>query len=134
MRLNTYLNFNGNCEAAFEYYAQHLGGKIIVKVPYMTGPNMPPGMDGKLMHARIEIAGTVLMASDTPAGRYAPMGSNFLSLSVDSKEEAERIYAALSTGGEIRMKMEETFFAHRFAMFTDKFGVNWMVLHEKTER
>lgn len=133
MRLNTYINFNGNCAQALDFYAQHLGGKILVKVPYTKGPGMPPGMDDKLMHARIEIAGTLLMASDCPADRYAPMGSNFLALSVDSNEEAERIHAALSEGCKVTMKMEETFFAHRFAMFTDQFNVNWMVIHEKVQ-
>jgi PhnB protein len=131
MRLNTYINFNGNCAAALDFYVQHLGGKITEKVPYMTGPNMPPDMKGCVMHARIEIAGVLLMASDSPADRYAPMGSTFIAISVDSNEEAERIYAALADGGHVTMKMEETFFAHRFAMFTDKFRVNWMVIHEK---
>jgi PhnB protein len=74
---------------------------------------------------------TLVMASDGPKDRCLPMRSAYLSLSVDSNEEAERIYNALNEGGEVFMKMEETFFAHRFGQFRDKFGVNWMVIHEK---
>lgn len=83
------------------------------------------------MHARIEIAGTEIMASDAPADRYQPMRSAYLSLSVDSIAEAERIHKVLSGGGEMFMPMEETFFAHRFSMLRDKFGVSWMIIHEK---
>jgi PhnB protein len=71
------------------------------------------------------------MASDAPPDRYQPMRSVYLALSVDSNEEAERLYSILSEGAEIFMKMEETFFAHRFAMLRDKFGTSWMIIHEK---
>jgi PhnB protein len=83
------------------------------------------------MHSRITIGDTVLMASDGPPDRVQPMRSAYLTLSVDSNEEAERIYAALTEGGEVFMAINETFFAHRFAQFRDKFGVNWMIIHEK---
>jgi PhnB protein len=71
------------------------------------------------------------MGNDVPPGRYQPVRSAYLSLGVGSSEEAERIYALLSSGGEIFMKMEETFFALRFAMLRDKFGTNWMIIHER---
>jgi PhnB protein len=71
------------------------------------------------------------MASDMPPGRHQPMRSAYLTLTVDSNEEAERLYALLTDGGEIFMKMEETFFAHRFAMLRDKFGTSWMLIHER---
>jgi PhnB protein len=84
-----------------------------------------------VLHARFVIGDTVLMASDAPPGIFLPMRSAYLSLSVDSDEEAERLYAVLSDGGEIFMKLDETFFASRFAMLRDKFGTSWMIVHEK---
>jgi PhnB protein len=84
-----------------------------------------------VLHARMDLGGTILMASDGPKERVQPMRSAYLSLSVESDAEAERIYNALSDGGEVFMAMAETFFASRFAQFRDKFGINWMVIHEK---
>ncbi len=77
----------------------------------------------------MEIGGTVLMGADIPGAE--PMRSAYLTLTVDSDEEADRVYALLSDGGQIFMKMEETFFASRFAMLRDKFGTSWMLLHQR---
>jgi PhnB protein len=77
------------------------------------------------------IGETELMGADIPPDRFQPMRSAYLSLLVDSTEEAERIYALLSDGGQVFMPMEETFFAHRFAMLRDRFGTSWMILHER---
>jgi PhnB protein len=133
MKLTTYLNYGGNCAEALRFYEQHLGGKIltIMTQDQMAGPNVPPERMKDVLHARIVIGGTTLMASDVPPDRFQPMRSVYLSLNVDSNDEAESIYALLSDGGEIFMKMEETFFAHRFAMLRDKFGTSWMLIHEK---
>jgi PhnB protein len=79
----------------------------------------------------MDIGETELLASDVPKERFQPMRSAYLSLAVDSSGEAERIYGLLSEGGEIFMPMQETFFAHRFAMCRDKFGVSWMIIHER---
>jgi PhnB protein len=79
-----------------------------------------------------ELGGTTVFAADVPPDRFQPMRSAYLSLSLDSNAEAERIYALLSEGGQIFMRMEETFFAHRFAMLRDRFGTSWMLLHERT--
>jgi PhnB protein len=138
MKVNTYLNFPGTCSEALEFYAKHLGTKILMKSTFAemsthgAPQNLPPGInpDG-VLHARFTLGDTSVMASDGPRERVQPMRSAYISLSVDSNEEAERIYAALTDGGEVFMKMEETFFAHRFAQFRDKFGINWMVIHEK---
>jgi PhnB protein len=92
---------------------------------------VPPDRKDDILHARISIGETELMGADVPPERFQPMRSAYLSLLLDSTEEAERIYALLSDGGEIFMKMEETFFAFRFAMLRDKFGTSWMILHER---
>jgi PhnB protein len=91
----------------------------------------PVGADWKdaVLHAQITIGDVELMGADIP--KAEPMRSAYLSLSVDSDTEAERIFAALADGGEIFMKMEETFFARRFGQCRDRFGINWMILHEK---
>jgi PhnB protein len=134
MRLNTYLNYGGNCAEAFRFYEQHLGGKITMIMTHGQMPD-PGGVDpewkDKILHARIELGGTAIYGADIPSPPFEPMRSAYLSLAVDSIAEAERIYALLSEGGEIFMKMDETFFAHRFAMFRDRFGTSWMLLNEK---
>ena len=132
MKLTTYVNFPGNCKQALEYYEKHLGAKIVMTTTFDTMPDpkmIPPGMEKKILHALITLGDSVLMASDGP--NVEPMRSAYLTLAVDSDAEAERIYAALTDGGEVFMKMGETFFAHRFGQFRDKFGINWMVIHEK---
>lgn len=132
MKMATYLNFPGNCKEALQYYEKHLGAKTIMTMTFDQVPdpeNVPPGMEKGILHARIMIGDTPLMASDGP--KVEPMRSAYLSLSVDSSAEAERIYKALSEGGQVFMPMAETFFAHRFGQLRDKFGINWMVIHEK---
>jgi PhnB protein len=135
MRLDIYLNYPGNCEEAFRFYEQHLGGKITGISRHGEQPgssNLPAEWNGKILHARIEIGNSVLMGADIPSAE--PMRSAYLTLTVDSAEQAERLYALLSDGGQIFMKMEETFFALRFAMLRDRFGTSWMLLHERQPR
>ena len=133
MKLNTYVNFAGTCEEAFRYYEKHLGAKVLNVMRWKEMPgaaqHTPPGMEDKVLHGRIALADTTLMGADVPGAE--PMRSAYLTLSVDSVEEAERIYGALKDGGQELMKMGETFFAHRFGQCRDKFGINWMVIHEK---
>jgi PhnB protein len=133
MKLNTYLNFPGNCREALQFYEQHLGAKIgmIMTFDQMPGPkNIPPGISGDdVLHARLDLGGTYVMASDVAQAQ--PMRSAYLAFSVDSTPEAERIYAVLSDGGEVFMPIGETFFAYRFAQLRDKFGIAWMIIHEK---
>ena len=128
--LDIYVNYRGTCERAFHYYEQHLGGKItgLVRHGDQPNPELPPDWKDKVLHARIEIAGAVLMGADIPSAD--PMRSAYLSLTVDTQHEAERIYALLTDGGEIFMKMAQTPFANRFAMFRDRFGTSWMLLHQ----
>lgn len=138
MKVNIYLNFPGTCEEAMNFYEKHLGAKVVTKSTWGAtagagGPQSPPpGLKPEhLIHARFALGDTVVMASDGPPERVQPMRSAYLTLSVDSNEEAERIYSALTEGGEIFMAISETFFANRFAQFRDKFGINWMLIHEK---
>jgi PhnB protein len=133
MKVNTYLNFGGNCEDAFQFYEEHLGAKIVSVFRWNQMPDAakhtPPGLENGILHGRLAIGDTVVMAADIPGAQ--PMRSAYLTLTVGSSEEAERIYGVLSESGEVFMKMGETFFAHRFGQLRDKFGTNWMIIHEK---
>ncbi len=132
MKLYTYVNYGGNCQEAFRFYEQHLGGKITMMMTHGQGPNPnagPPNWKGAILHARMNIGETELMGADIPNAQ--PMRSAYLTLIVNSIEEAERIYARLSDGGEIFMPLTETFFASRFGQLRDKFGTSWMILHER---
>lgn len=134
MKMHTYVNFPGSCREALRFYEEHLGAKIVMMSTFDQMPdpkNIPPGLEKGVLHARIEIGETILMASDGPKDRVQPMRSAYLSLSVDSEVEAERIYGALSDGGEVFMPLAETFFATRFAQFRDRFGINWMIIRER---
>lgn len=127
MKLYTYLNYGGNCREAFRFYEVHLGGKITMMSTHGDMPssnNVARELKDTILHARIEIGETVLMAADIPPERFQPMRSAYLSLIVESVEDAERIYALLADGGQIFMPMAETFFAFRFAMLRDKFGTS----------
>jgi PhnB protein len=134
MKLYTYLNYGGNCRQAFQFYEQHLGGKIMMLTTHGEQPNadkVPPEWRNAVLHARVELGDTVVLGADIPPDRFQPMRSAYLTLLLDGVDEAERIYALLSQGGEIFMPMEETFFASRFAMLRDRFGTSWMLLHER---
>jgi len=132
MKMNTYVNFAGTCMEAFRYYEKHLGGKIGMMMTHGQAPDQSrvnPEWKDAVLHARISLGGTELMAADIPNAQ--PMRSAYLTLGVDSDLEAERIFSALSDGGQILMPMEETFFASRFGQVRDRFGINWMILHER---
>jgi PhnB protein len=134
MQLHTYLNYGGNCAEAFRFYQEKLGAKIVSSMTYGQMPgakDLPPEQEKFVLHARLELGGTVLMASDVPADRFEPMRSVYLSLGVESPEEAERLHGILADGGAVFMPMQETFYAHRFSMLRDRFGTNWMVICEK---
>jgi PhnB protein len=134
MKLNPYLNFGGNCAEAFQFYEKQLGGKITMMLRFSDQPdpkNIPKGMEDGVLYVNMQLAGSEVMGSDVAADRFQPMRSVYLSLSLDSDAEAERVYALLKDGGEIFMPMAETFFASRFGMVRDRFGTSWMILHEK---
>ena len=131
MKMNTSVNFAGKCADAFRFYEQHLGGRITGVTRHGTAPNpaLPDGWTDRVLHARLELGGTVVMGADIPGAE--PMRSAYLTLRLESVEEAERVYSLLGEGGQIFMKMEETFFAPRFAMLRDRFGTSWMLMYER---
>ncbi len=132
MKLDVYVNYPGTCADAFRFYEQHLGGKITMMTTHSEGPGssqMPPEWGDAILHAQIEIGGMLLRGADIPSAQ--PMRSAYLSLTLGTPEEAERVYGLLREGGEVFMEMEETFFAARFAMLRDRFGTSWMLLCER---
>jgi len=132
--MNTYVNFAGTCAEAFRFYEEHLGGRIDMMMTHGQAPDqsqVKPEWKDAVLHARISIGGTELMGADIPSAE--PMRSAYLSLGVDSDADAERIFAALSDGGQVFMPMQETFFATRFAQLRDRYGINWMIIRERPQ-
>jgi len=132
MKLNTYVNFAGKCAEAFRFYEEHVGAQVGMMMTHGQSPDqshVKPEWKDAVLHARISIGGTELMGADIPNAQ--PMRSAYLSLSVQSDADAERIFRSLSAGGEVFMPIQETFFATRFAQLRDRFGINWMILHER---
>ncbi|HEX5324532.1 MAG TPA: VOC family protein [Capsulimonadaceae bacterium] len=134
MKANTYLYFNGDCEAAFKFYEQALGAKVLVLMPYAGTPaeaHGPAEWKNKIIHGRLQLGDTVFYGSDGTPDNTSQPGGFSICLHGETPEDAERIYNALKEGGNVIMPIEETFFAHRFAMLKDKFGTPWMVICEK---
>ena len=130
MQINPYILFNGTCEEAFKFYAELLHGKIEVLSTYGETPaagHVAPEWRNKVIHARLSMNGQILMASDAPPERFKPPQGFSVSLNVSSIAEAERIFAALAQGGSVGMPLGQTFWAARFGMAVDRFGIPWMV-------
>ncbi len=134
MQLNPYLLFDGNCEQAFKFYEQRLDGKIVSIMKHRESPmagQVSPEWQDKILHARLDVSGQVLMGSDPPPEHYREMSGFSLSLGIDKPADAERIFHALAEGGTVQMPIGETFWAARFGMLVDRFGVPWMINCEK---
>jgi PhnB protein len=134
MQVNPYLLFQGQCEAAFKFYAQCLGGKIEAMMPHEGTPaaeQVPPEWRKKIVHARLSLGDTVLMASDCPPDRYAKPQGFSVSLEIKKPAEAERVFHALAENGTLQMPIQETFWAARFGMLVDRFGIPWMINCER---
>jgi PhnB protein len=126
------VNFAGKCAEAFRYYEKVLGGKIGMMMTHGQAPDqsqVKSEWKDAVLHATISIGDTELMGADIPGAE--PMRSAYLSIGVQSDSEAERIYSALSEGGQVFMPIQETFFATRFGQLRDRFGINWMILHAR---
>ncbi len=137
--INTYLTFNGNCEEAFNFYKSVFGGEFqflgrFKEMPAEPGIEIPESEKEKIMHVSLPISKeTVLMGCDSSEafGQPTIMGNNFsLSVNVESNEEADQLFEALSSGGAVTMKMEKTFWGAYFGMLMDRFGIQWMINHE----
>jgi PhnB protein len=130
MQLNSYLTFNGQCETAFRFYEQSLGGKIEAMITHAGTPaeaHVPPEWRDKIIHARLNVGNGTVMGSDAPADRYeAPKGS-WVQIAIGDPLEAERIFQALAENGTVKMPMQKTFWAARFGMLVDRFGIPWMI-------
>jgi PhnB protein len=130
MRLNAYINFKGQCEAAFKFYEQTLGGKIGALVPFAGTPaaeHVPADWHHKIMHAHMTVGDSDLMGSDAPDDRYEGVKGFHVTIQLKDAAEAERIFKALAEGGTVTMPIEQTFWATRFGMLVDKFGIPWMI-------
>jgi PhnB protein len=134
VQLVPYLNFNGQCEAAFKFYEQCLDGKIVAMIPFGETPaaeHVSARLRNQIIHARLVVGNAVLMGSDCPTEDFkVPEGFN-VALQIDDPAAAERIFRALAEGGEVRMPFEKTFWADRFGMVVDRFGTPWMINCEK---
>ena len=130
MDINPYLMFDGQCEAAFRFYAECLGGKIEAMLTHEGTPaeaHVPAEWRHKIMHARLTVGRAVLMGSDAPPGRQQNAQGFSVSLNVEKVADAERIFKALSENGRVHMPIAQTFWAERFGMCVDRFGTPWMV-------
>jgi len=130
MQFSPYLVYNGQCETAFKFYEQCFGGKIIMMMTYAGAPMeapVPPDWVNKIIHARLTVGDNVLMGCDAPPDRYkAPAGIQ-VSIQISEPEEADRIFNALAENGTIDMPIQQTFWARRFGMLVDRFGIPWMI-------
>jgi PhnB protein len=135
MKIFTHLNFGGNCENAFRFYEQHLGGAITIMMKRSQMTPEPPaeraGNEDPVVHARLRVAEVELIGNDVPADRFLPIRSSYLYLAVDSAEDAERVYGVLAEDGKVGIPMAETPYASRFGQLRDKFGVLWTIIHER---
>jgi PhnB protein len=130
MKINPYLTFDGRCEEAMNLYAKVLGGTIEATMRYEGTPveaHVPAEWRRKVMHCCLKVGDMLLMASDAPPGQREPMKGMSVTLVMDDVAQAERVYAELSKGGTVGMPLQETFWAARFGMFTDRFGTPWMI-------
>ena len=130
MRLNPYLIFNGQCEAAFKFYEQCLGGKIEAMLTHGDAPTaeqVPSEWRNKIMHACLTVGDRVLMGSDSPPEHCEETKGFYVQVGNDNPVEAERIFHALAENGTVRMPIQQTFWSVRFGMLVDQFGIPWMI-------
>jgi PhnB protein len=136
MPVTPYLFFDGRCEEAIEFYKKALGAEVGMMMRYKESPEppppgaVPPGSENKIMHACLRINGAEVMASDGCAQGTPKFEGFSLSLNAKDETQADRMFAALADGGQVRMPLGKTFFAKRFGMLADRFGVGWMILVE----
>jgi PhnB protein len=134
MRVQPYLYFEGRCEEAIELYRKVFGAEVTMLMRYKDSPEpqqpgmVPPGSENKVMHSSFTIGETTVMASDGRCSGKLDFKGVSLTVPVGSDSEAERLFAALSDGGQVQMPLTKTFFSSRFGMVADRFGVSWMII------
>jgi PhnB protein len=125
--IQPYLTFDGNAREAMTFYQRCLGGELMVQTFGESDMPVPPGSEGRVVHARVTLPHTTLMASDTLVGMPFTAGNNFsVSIDCESMAEIQKLFAAFSQGGNITMPLQDTFWNAHFGMITDRFGINWM--------
>jgi PhnB protein len=130
MRFTPYLNFNGNCKEAFEFYERVLGGKIETMMTHGESPianEVPSAWHERILHASLRVGDALLMASDSPPEHYEKPAGLYVSIQLTSAAEADRVFYALSENGTVTMPIEKTFWAERFGMLVDRYGTPWMI-------
>jgi PhnB protein len=130
MKLNNYIVFNGQAEEAFKFYEAALGGKIVATFKHADTPaaaHVPANWQDKIMHIALQAGDSILMGSDAPPDRFKQPQGFSVNIQLDDPAEADRIYAALSQGANVTMPIQQTFWAVRFAMLTDRYGIPWMI-------
>jgi PhnB protein len=130
MKWNPFLTFNGQCEAAFRFYEQCLGGKIVMLLTWGNSPmadQAPPEWAGKICHATLTVGDNVLSGADAPAPQYEAPKGFLIQLNVPAPTEAERIFAALAEKGTVQMPLQQTFWAARYGHVLDEFGIPWAI-------
>ena len=133
MQVQPYLFFDGRCEEAVDFYRSAIGAEVTMLMRFKDSPEphepgmVPPGAEEKVMHVSFRIGETTVLASDGRCAGQASFQGFALSLTVLDDAEAERVFAALADGGQVQMPLTKTFFASRFGMIADRFGVSWMI-------
>ncbi len=131
MQVQPYLQFDGRCEEALEFYKSALGAKVEAIMRFKDGPDcmeMPKGTDDKVLHASFRIGDSTIMASDGHCKGKPDFQGFSLTIEAPDKAEADRLFKALEAGGQVQMPLAETFFSPRFGMVADRFGVSWMIV------
>ena len=136
MRLNAHLNFNGQCAEAVKFYQQALGARVQMMMTYGETPmadHVSPDWRDKIIHATLVVGDTELGAADAPPGYYEKPAGFAVAIQINDPAEAERIFQSLSENGTVTMPIQETFWAARFGMLVDRFGIPWMINCGKAE-
>lgn len=136
MELNPYLTFDGQCEAAFKFYERCFGGTIVTMMNHEESPiadQVPAAWGKRIMHARLTVGDSVLMGSDSPPEHYQEPNGFSVALQFKQPAEAERVFQALAENGTIQMPIQQTFWATRFGMLVDRFGIPWMINCEQSD-
>jgi PhnB protein len=131
MHVQPYLNFDGRCDEALEFYKKALGAKVGMLMRFKDAPDksmITPGSENKVMHSQVQVGDATVLMSDGRCTGEANFHGIALAISVASEAEAEKIFTALADGGQVQMPLGKTFFSPRFGMLSDKFGVGWMIV------